>query len=221
MLHRKGRLASPSLIGVKPRLMLQREGKVAPTLPWSPYGIDAGPRKRRTGQDTDCVRRRRLDGGLHGIQQATASPVFYFSSIMVANTKALATDSLLSTYLASISICMARPQAREAWYDAASSTVATLPMPPCSPPARHSSSSWPEAASCYTTRRLGAATGSVKLGERGGAACCLARIRRARGATQPACMPENCSPEAIKRVVKEEMGEWRRGCDSYPMSGLV
>ena len=41
-------------------------------------------------------------------------PVFYFSSMMAADTKKLATDSLLSTHPASVSACMALPQAREA-----------------------------------------------------------------------------------------------------------
>ena len=80
-------------------------------------------------------------------------PVFYFSSMMVADTKKLATDSLLSTHQASVSAYMALPQAREAHpqtrearplvarYDAA----ATAPVPACLPPClrgatRHSSS---------------------------------------------------------------------------------
>ena len=72
-------------------------------------------------------------------------PVFYFSSMMAADTEKLATDSSLSTHPASVSACMALPQAREArpqtWearppqtlvarYDAA----ATVPVPACSPP---------------------------------------------------------------------------------------
>ena len=84
-------------------------------------------------------------------------PVFYFSSMMAADTEKLATDSSLSTHPASVSACMALPQAREARpqtrearppqtlvarYDAA----ATAPVPACSPPCRrgatrHSSSS--------------------------------------------------------------------------------
>ena len=40
--------------------------------------------------------------------------VFYFSSMMAADTKKLATDSSLSTHPASVSACMALPQAREA-----------------------------------------------------------------------------------------------------------
>ena len=76
-------------------------------------------------------------------------PVFYFSSMMVANMEKLATDSSLSMHPASVSACMAlpqareaRPQTREAQYDAA----ATTPVPVCSPPCRrgatrHSSSS--------------------------------------------------------------------------------
>ena len=58
------------------------------------------------------------------------------------------------------------------------------------------------------------ATGSVGPSEVGEAPSGLARIRRARRATQPGNMPENGSSEAIGRVekmVKEEMGEWRRG----------
>ena len=68
--------------------------------------------------------------------------VFYFSSMMAADTEKLATDSSLSTHPASISACMALPQAREARpqtrearppqtlvarYDAA----ATAPVPAC------------------------------------------------------------------------------------------
>ena len=63
-------------------------------------------------------------------------------------------------------------------------------------------------------RLLGAATGSVEPSEVGEAPSGLARIRRARRATQPGNMPENGSSEAIGRVekmVKEEMGERRRG----------
>ena len=41
-------------------------------------------------------------------------PVFYFSSMMAADTEKLATDSLLSMYPTSVSACMALPQAREA-----------------------------------------------------------------------------------------------------------
>jgi len=41
-------------------------------------------------------------------------PVFYFSSMMVADMEKLATDSSLSTHPASVSACMALPQAREA-----------------------------------------------------------------------------------------------------------
>ena len=69
-------------------------------------------------------------------------PVFYFSSMMAADTEKLATDSSLSTHPASVSACMALPQAREARpqtrearppqtlvarYDAA----ATAPVPAC------------------------------------------------------------------------------------------
>ena len=69
-------------------------------------------------------------------------PVFYFSSMMAADTEKLATDSSLSTHPASVSACMGLPQAREAcpqtreaWppqtlvarYDAA----ATAPVPAC------------------------------------------------------------------------------------------
>ena len=84
-------------------------------------------------------------------------PVFYFSSMMAADTEKLATNSSLSTHPASISTCMAlsqaweaRPQTREArppqtlvaQYDAA----AMMPVPACLPPCRrratrHSSSS--------------------------------------------------------------------------------
>ena len=61
--------------------------------------------------------------------------VFFFSSMMEADTEKLATDSLLSTHPASVSACMALPQAREARppqtlvarYDAA----ATAPVPAC------------------------------------------------------------------------------------------
>ena len=41
-------------------------------------------------------------------------PVFYFSSMMAADTEKLAIDSSLSTHPASVSACMALPQAREA-----------------------------------------------------------------------------------------------------------
>ena len=41
-------------------------------------------------------------------------PVFYFSLMMTADTEKLATDSSLSTHPASVSACMALPQAREA-----------------------------------------------------------------------------------------------------------
>ena len=62
-------------------------------------------------------------------------PVFYFSSMMAADTEKLATDSSLSTHPASVSAYMALPQAREARpsqtlvarYDAA----ATVPVPAC------------------------------------------------------------------------------------------
>ena len=40
--------------------------------------------------------------------------MFYFSSMMMADAEALATDSSLSTHPASVSACMALPQAREA-----------------------------------------------------------------------------------------------------------
>ena len=71
-------------------------------------------------------------------------PVFYFSSMMAADTEKLATDSSLCTHPASVSAYMALPQAREARpqtrearppqtlvarYDAA----ATTPVPACSP----------------------------------------------------------------------------------------
>ena len=41
-------------------------------------------------------------------------PVFYFSSMMAADTEKLATDSSLSTHPASVSACMVLPQAWEA-----------------------------------------------------------------------------------------------------------
>ena len=41
-------------------------------------------------------------------------PVFYFSSMMAANMEKLATESSLSTHPASVSACMALPQAWEA-----------------------------------------------------------------------------------------------------------
>ena len=41
-------------------------------------------------------------------------PVFYFSSMMAADTEALATDSPLSTYPASVFAWMALSKAREA-----------------------------------------------------------------------------------------------------------
>ena len=72
---------------------------------------------------------------------------------------------------------------------------------------------------------LGAATGSVGQREVGEAPSGLARIRRARRATQPGNMPENGSLKAIGRVekmVKEEMGERRRGAIlARCLSGLV
>ena len=72
---------------------------------------------------------------------------------------------------------------------------------------------------------LGVATSSVEPIEVGEASSGLARIRRARWATQPGNMPENGSSEAIKRLekmVKEEMGERRRGAIlARCLSGLV
>ena len=75
-------------------------------------------------------------------------PVFYFSSMMAADVEALATDSSLSTHLAYVAACMARPptwesrpQKREMRYEAAAWTAAKTPV-------RRSSSSWPRAASC-------------------------------------------------------------------------
>ena len=72
---------------------------------------------------------------------------------------------------------------------------------------------------------LGAATGSVGPSEVCEALSGLARIRRARQATQLGNMPENGSSEAIGRVenmVKEEMGEWQRGVIlAHCLSGLV
>ena len=75
-------------------------------------------------------------------------PVFYFSSMMAADTEKLATDSSLSVHPASVAACMARPpawesrpQKRETWYEAAAWTAATTPV-------RRSSSSWPGAAGC-------------------------------------------------------------------------
>ena len=74
-------------------------------------------------------------------------------------------------------------------------------------------------------RLLGAATGSVEPSEVGEAPSGLARIRRARRATQPGNMPEKGSSEAMGRVekmVKEEMGERRRGAIlARCLSGLV
>ena len=62
-------------------------------------------------------------------------PVFYFSSMMGADAKALATDSSLSAHLAYVAVCMvrapaweSRPQKRETWYEAAAWTVATTPV---------------------------------------------------------------------------------------------
>ena len=72
---------------------------------------------------------------------------------------------------------------------------------------------------------LGAATGSVGSSEVGEAPSGLARIWRAQRGTQPGNMPENGSSEAIRRVekmVKEEMGERRRGAIlARCLSGLV
>ena len=51
------------------------ESKGASLLPWSPCGVDKGPRNKRIQQDTCCVRRRCLRGGLHGTQAAVASCV--------------------------------------------------------------------------------------------------------------------------------------------------
>ena len=74
-------------------------------------------------------------------------------------------------------------------------------------------------------RLLGATTGSVGPSKVGEAPSGLARIRRARRATQPGSVPENGSSEAIRRVekmVKEEMGERRRGAIlAHCLSGLV
>ena len=75
-------------------------------------------------------------------------PVFYFSSMMVADAEALATDSSLSAHPASGAACMARPpawesrpQKRETRYEAVVWMAATTPV-------RRSLSSWPGAASC-------------------------------------------------------------------------
>ena len=72
---------------------------------------------------------------------------------------------------------------------------------------------------------LGETTHSVGPSEVGEAPSGLARIRRARRATQPGNMPENGSSEAIggvEKVVKEEMGEQRRGAIlARCLSGLV
>ena len=53
-------------------------------------------------------------------------PVFYFSSMMAADTKKLATDSWLSMHLASVSACMALPQARGTPTDTGGTTPQTL-----------------------------------------------------------------------------------------------
>ena len=50
-------------------------GRGASPLPWSPCGVDEGPRNKRIRQDTCCVHRRRLRGGLHGTHAAAASRV--------------------------------------------------------------------------------------------------------------------------------------------------
>ena len=81
-------------------------------------------------------------------------PVFYFSSMMAADTENLATDSSLSTHPVSVFACMVLPQAREArsqalearpqtWEARPPQTVvarynvaATTPVPTCSPPCR-------------------------------------------------------------------------------------
>jgi hypothetical protein len=70
-------------------------------------------------------------------------PVFYFSSMMAADADALATNSSLSVHPASVSAYMARPQV----WEARSQTRER--RHPCRHGAtRHSSSSWPGAASC-------------------------------------------------------------------------
>ncbi len=56
---------------------------------------------------------RHLGDGLQG-PKWWRPPVFYFSLMMVADMEKLATDSSLSTHPASVSACMALPQAREA-----------------------------------------------------------------------------------------------------------
>ena len=67
-----------------------------------------------------------------------------------------------------------------------------------------------------------AATGSIGPSEFGEAPSGLARIRRARRATQPGSMPENGSSEAIGRVEKMVKGERRRGAIlARCLSGLV
>ena len=62
-------------------------------------------------------------------------PVFYFSSMMAADAKALATDSSLSAHPVSIAACMARPPAWKSWpqkretgYEAAAWTAAMTPV---------------------------------------------------------------------------------------------
>ena len=61
--------------------------------------------------------------------------VFYFSSMMAADTEALATDSSLSMHPASVAACMerplaweSRPQKREMRYEAAAWTAAATPV---------------------------------------------------------------------------------------------
>ena len=62
-------------------------------------------------------------------------PVFYFSSMMAADTETPATDSSLSAHPASVAACMARPlawesrpQKRDTRYEAAAWTAATMPV---------------------------------------------------------------------------------------------
>ena len=127
-------------------------------------------------------------------------PVFYFSSMMAADAVALATDSSLSVHPASIAACMARPQAWEAptdmggavrrGSDDARAAVLTV-VPAWSKSPLLIELNWSDELLNHVP--TWAATGSVGPSEVGEAPSGLARIRRARRATQPAWMRDNYS----------------------------
>jgi len=123
--------------------------------------------RRRIEQDTGRISRRRLGGGLHGIQSAEASRVLLFlddgggrgrasrhlihirvaasprphpRSRITSSTSAMAYFSACMSRLRARRRRMAQSQTLEAFYDATVSKAAMMPMPPCSPTSRHGAS---------------------------------------------------------------------------------